>query len=106
MLTTMASSASTSEKERSAPAPVSASSTGGPIRRFRRQLCLDDFETAACKHLPRPVFGYVAGAAETNSSHDDNRSAFREFGFLPRVLVAVSTRSQETTLFGRTYSAP
>jgi L-lactate dehydrogenase (cytochrome) len=86
--------------------PVTASPKDASTRRFRSQLCLDDFETAARKHLPRPVFGYIAGAAETNSSLDDNRAAFAELGFLPRVLVDVSTRSQETPLFGRSYSAP
>ncbi|MFO1070965.1 MAG: alpha-hydroxy acid oxidase [Geminicoccaceae bacterium] len=56
--------------------------------------------------MPRPIFGYVAGAAETNASRYDNRAAFREFGFRPRVLRDVSGRSQATTLFGRTYAAP
>jgi L-lactate dehydrogenase (cytochrome) len=69
-------------------------------------LCLDDFEIAAQKHLPRPVFGYIAGAAETNRSFRDNRLAFDEYGFVPRVLVDVSKRSQQTALFGRTYAAP
>ncbi len=72
----------------------------------RDLLCLDDFEAAARKHLPRPIFGYIAGAVETNMSLDDNRVAFREFGFLPRMLVDVSKRSQQTSLFGRTYAAP
>ena len=33
--------------------------------RLRTILCLDDFEAAAKAHLPRPLFGYVSGAAET-----------------------------------------
>ncbi len=72
----------------------------------RNLLCLDDFESAARKHLPRPIFGYIAGAVETNMSLDDNRDAFRDYGFLPRMLVDVSKRSQQTTLFGRTYATP
>jgi len=75
-------------------------------RRLRGVLCLDDFETAARRHLPRPIFGYIAGAAETNRSLHDNRIAFDEFGFLPRVLIDVSKRSQQTSLFGSTYAAP
>ena len=75
-------------------------------RPLDRLLCLDDFETAARRHLPRPVFGYVAGAAETDWSLGDNRAAFAEFGFLPRMLVDVSQRTQQSTLFGRTYAAP
>ncbi len=72
----------------------------------RRILALADFERAARRHLPRPIFGYVAGAAETNASLDDNRGAFAEFGFVPRVLTDVSQRSQATTLLGHDYAAP
>jgi L-lactate dehydrogenase (cytochrome) len=75
-------------------------------RRTQRMLCLDDFEAAARKHLPRPVFGYVSGAAETNASLSDNRKAFGELGFVPRVLIDISNGSQETPLFDRTYAAP
>jgi L-lactate dehydrogenase (cytochrome) len=75
-------------------------------RLLRRVLSLDDLEAAARRHLPRPIFGYVSGAAETNSSLHDNRAAFSELGFLPRVLTNVSGRSQQTTLFGHGYAAP
>ena len=69
-------------------------------------LCLDDFETAARRHLPKPIFGYVAGAAEGNLSVRDNRDAFDDYAFVPRVLVDISRRSFETTLFGHAYAAP
>ena len=75
-------------------------------RRLRKVLALDDFEVAARRHLPRPIFGYVSGAAETNASLRDNRSAFEEFGFVPRVLVGVSERTQSVELLGHTYAAP
>lgn len=74
--------------------------------RLRRVLSLDDFESHARRHLPRPVFGYVAGAVETDWTLTDNRVAFAEFGFLPRMLVDVSRRSPQTTLFGHRYAAP
>jgi L-lactate dehydrogenase (cytochrome) len=75
-------------------------------RRLRKILCLDDFEAEGRRFLPRPIFGFVAGAAETNASHEDNRAAFREYAFVPRVLNDVSKRRAEVTLFGRTYTAP
>jgi L-lactate dehydrogenase (cytochrome) len=75
-------------------------------RRHRHILSLDDFEEAARRYLPRPIFAYVSGGVEDNSSLRDNRAAFGELGFLPRFLVDVSKRSAATTLFGRTYSAP
>jgi L-lactate dehydrogenase (cytochrome) len=69
-------------------------------------LSLDDFEPAARRHLPRPIFGYISGAVENNAALRDNRAVFDEFGFVPRVLVDSSKRTTETTLFGHTYSAP
>jgi L-lactate dehydrogenase (cytochrome) len=75
-------------------------------RRLRGILSLDDFEPAARRHLPRPIFGFVAGGTETNASLRDNRAAFEDYGFVPRALVDVSKRSAETMLFGRRHAAP
>jgi L-lactate dehydrogenase (cytochrome) len=75
-------------------------------RSLRKMLCLDDFERAAKAKLPRAIFGYLAGAVETGASLADNRAAFAEYGFVPRVLSDLSGRSQRTTLFGRSYAAP
>ena len=75
-------------------------------RSLKGILSLDDFEPAARRHLPRPIFGYVAGAVENTAALRDNRAVFDEFGFVPRVLVDTSKRTTETTLFGRTYAAP
>ena len=69
-------------------------------------LSLDDFEIAAQRHLPPPVFAYVHGGVEDNLSRADNRAAFAEYRFVPRVLVDVSRRTAETRLFDRTYAAP
>jgi len=77
-----------------------------PSHRLVGILALDDFEAAARRHLPRPVFGYVAGAAETDWTLADNRRAFAEYGFLPRMLVDVSKRSARTALFDHPYAAP
>jgi len=75
-------------------------------RRLRMILALDDFEAPARRYLPRPMYGYVSGGAETNASLRANRAAFDDFALLPRVLVDVSARSTKTTLFGRAYDAP
>ena len=69
-------------------------------------LSLDDFERAARRHLPKPIFAYVAGAVEDYVSFRDNRAAFESIGLVPRVLVDVSTAATETGLFGHRYSAP
>lgn len=75
-------------------------------KHLRHILCLDDFETAAAAHLPRPLFGYIAGAAETNLSLRGNRESFDQYRFVPHVLVDISRRSTQRALFGQTYNAP
>lgn len=75
-------------------------------RSMQRYLSLDDFETVARRRLPKMLYGFISGAAETEAALHDNRRAFEEYGFVPRVLMDVSGRHQTTTLFGKTYAAP
>jgi L-lactate dehydrogenase (cytochrome) len=75
-------------------------------RRLRMILALDDFEAPARRYLPRPMYGYASGGAETNASLHANRAAFDAWALVPRVLVDVSARSTKTSLFGREYDAP
>ena len=75
-------------------------------RKLKDILCLEDLEDPARRYLPRPIFGYISGAVETNASLAGNRAAFAEYDFLPRVLVNTRARHQRTTLFGRTYDLP
>jgi L-lactate dehydrogenase (cytochrome) len=75
-------------------------------RVLRRVLKLDDFEEAGRRHIPRPLFSYVSGGVEDNESLRGNRAVFREYAFVPRVLVGVAQRSQATTLLGHTYASP
>ncbi len=77
-----------------------------PPRVLRNMLSLHDFEAAARRVLPRPIFGYVSGAAEDNRTRDDNRAVFDEYGFATRVLRNVSQRQQTVELFGRRYASP
>ena len=69
-------------------------------------LCLDDFERAASRHLPKPVFAYISGAVERNYRLRANAAAFDRYEFVPRMLVGTSARSTATTLFGKRWSAP
>jgi len=73
---------------------------------LRRILKLDDFEPAARRHLPRPLYSYVSGGVEDFVTLRDNRAAFAEWGFVPRVLVGVGNRTQSVDLLGTTYAHP
>jgi len=71
-----------------------------------RYLSLEDFEYAARRRLPRMLYGFIAGGAETNASIHANRKSFQSYHFVPRVFTDVSARSHQKTLFGRSYAAP
>ena len=75
-------------------------------RRLRHLLSLDDFEPAARRILPRPLFGYVSGGVETDSSLRANRAAFAAHHFVPRVLVDTRGRNQQRAVLGRSYDLP
>lgn len=88
---------------------AATTSSGKPIElpaRLGHVLSLDDFEIAARRHLPKPVFAYVSGGVERNQSLRANSKAFEAFEFVTRVLVDTSKRSTATKLFDRTWSAP
>ena len=87
------------------PATVQRAESAVPPS-LRKYLSLDDFEVAARRRLPKFLYGYIAGAVETDAALADNRRAFAEYGFVPRVLNDVSGRNQTTTLFGKSYAAP
>jgi L-lactate dehydrogenase (cytochrome) len=99
----MASEAPSTPASANRPAPTPS---WWEARRLARVFCLDDFEPVARRHLPRPIFGYVAGAAETDASYRDNRAVFAEYGFMHRVLLDVSARDASIDLLGRRHSAP
>jgi len=65
-----------------------------------------DLERAGKRHLPRPIYGYVANAAEEGKSLAANRAAFDDYCFVPRALIDVSKVSLVTELLGARYAAP
>ncbi|HEY3597460.1 MAG TPA: alpha-hydroxy acid oxidase [Paraburkholderia sp.] len=82
------------------------SKIGKPPRILQDVLSLNDLEAKARRALPRPIFGYVSGAAEDNRTRDDNRAVFDDYAFVTRVLRDVSQRQQSVEVFGRRYASP
>ncbi len=76
------------------------------MRDLRNFLCLEDFEPAARRHLPRPIFGYICGGVETDASLRANRTAFEAYQFVPRILVDTRGRTQKRELLGQAYDLP
>ncbi len=98
----------TAEAAGASPRPTLAAARPKPTapRHLRRYLALHDFEAAARRHLPRMLYGFVSGGVETDWTLRENRAAFGDWAFIPRMLVDTSGRSTATTLFGREYAAP
>jgi len=69
-------------------------------------LALDDFEVAARRHLPRMLYGFISGGAETNAAVRGNSESYTDYSFIPRVLTDVSGRNHHKMLFGHSYAAP
>ena len=88
------------------PSPTMTRPVSAVPRHLQRYLCLDDFEPAARRILPKFLYGYVSGGAESDAAVRDNRKALDEYGFVPRVLNDVASRNQTTTLFGKSYASP
>ena len=89
-----------------APAQAAHAATASQPGVLRRMLALEDFEEEARRYLPRPIFGYISGGAETNAALRGNRAVWDEIAFVPKMLVDTTQRSTKTTLLGRTYDAP
>jgi L-lactate dehydrogenase (cytochrome) len=75
-------------------------------RRLSDILSLEDLEPAGERYLPHCIFSFISGGVETNASRHQNRAAFQDYDFHPRVLIDVSARTTAKILFGDTYSAP
>lgn len=76
------------------------------MKRLDRLLSVADFERHAKKILPHRVYGYVSGGTEDEQSLRANRDCFDRFGFVPRGLNVVDSRSLTTDLWGKSYSMP
>ena len=75
-------------------------------RALRKIWALDDFQIAAKRHLPLPIYAYYASAVETEITLRANRTDFDDYEFIPRFLTDTSKRDQSVELFDKTYSAP
>ena len=84
----------------------------GPIhlspveRRLASAATVWDLRSAAKRHVPRAVFDYTDGAAETETSLRRSRDAYARIEFVPSVLRDVSDVDTTTTILGRPSALP
>lgn len=65
-----------------------------------------DVRDVARRRVPRAVFDYVDGSAETEASYRRARAAYEGIEFQPRALQDVSALSTETTVLGVPAAVP
>ena len=68
--------------------------------------CLHEFIPVARKKLSDHVWGYLVGAAESETTLRRNRLAIDSLALRPRVCVDVSKIDTSTKLFGKTWRLP
>ncbi len=75
-------------------------------RSLGRAHSLDDMRLLARAALPRPVFDFADGGAETEATLRDNEKAFGRFVLLPMPLDGSPERDLSVELFGRRLAMP
>jgi isopentenyl diphosphate isomerase/L-lactate dehydrogenase-like FMN-dependent dehydrogenase len=73
---------------------------------YRQALNIEDLRAIARRRLPRIAYDFLERGAEDEATLFVNREAFAHIRFLPRTLVDVSRRSQQVTIFGKTFDSP
>jgi len=75
-------------------------------RRLAGAATIADLRVVARRHVPRAVFDYVDGAAESETSLARSRDAYARVEFVPSVLRDVSSVDLSTTILGRQAAMP
>ena len=65
-----------------------------------------DFRKLAKKKLPSPIFHYIDGAAEDETTYRRNTSAYEDVDLIPNVLRGVEDIDLSTTIFGKKLDLP
>lgn len=71
-----------------------------------RALDIDDLRRAARRRLPAPMFHYIDGGSDDETTLRRNRAAFDDWRLLPECLVDVSRIDTGTTLLGCRLALP
>ena len=61
----------------------------------------EDFRKLAKKKLPSPIFHYIDGGADDETTLKRNTESFNECDLVPNVLTSVGKPDLSTTIFGK-----
>ena len=66
----------------------------------------EDFRKLAKKRLPAPIFHYIDGGADDETTLKRNTNSFDDCDLIPNILRSVGEPDQSTTVFGRKIDMP
>ena len=66
----------------------------------------DDFRKLAKKKLPSPIFHYIDGGADDETTLRRNTESFNDCDLIPNVLAGVNNIDLSTTVFGKKIDFP
>ncbi len=75
-------------------------------RRLKNAYTIWDLRDIAKKRTPKGPFDYTDGSAESETSLERARQAYRDLEFIPSILKDVSTADLTRTTLGQTFSMP
>ena len=76
------------------------------IRGLERCLNVEDFRRAARRRLPAPLYHYIDGGADDESTLARNTAAFDTVGLIPSALANVDALNLNTSVLGQTIDWP
>jgi len=71
-----------------------------------RLFSVEHAKSVAKKRIPKIAYDFIEGGTEDEYTVDNNRRAFRDVTFRPRVAVAFDSRKQATTVLGSKLAMP
>src|SRR5829696_6603819 len=74
--------------------------------RLERCYNFQDFRRLARQRLPGPIFDYIDGAADDETTHRRNTAAFQECDLVPNVLTGVGEIDMSVTVMGQKLAMP
>ena len=67
---------------------------------------VEDFRKKAKRKLPAPIFHYIDGGADDETTLKRNTESFNECDLVPNILTSVGKPDLSTTIFGKKIDMP
>jgi (S)-mandelate dehydrogenase len=73
---------------------------------IKKAVNINDLKELTKKRLPKIAYDFLENGAEDELCYNRNLTSFADYKLLPRYLVDITKRTQETKLFDKVYSSP